>query len=210
MASTKNEIWGEFEALMDADPALPEEIFHQFMVKYPLLIPVWRPYDNIVLSKFQFGNQHVADFAFARWDTTGLRWHFIEIERPYDKQFSRTGDPSSRLRHALRQITDWDIWFKENHSYIRQSCPFSERIPLRGLASPHFTIILGRRVNVREDQKPSLERLGYKYGEIMSFDRLQEYMANPWLSERDNPICCKSFSNGKFRDLSSMTFAEYP
>jgi hypothetical protein len=74
------EVWSDFENLMER-PGAAEEDFHRYMVQYPCLIPVWFPIDNVVYSKFKLGSQHVADFAFARDDTTGFRWNFIEIEK---------------------------------------------------------------------------------------------------------------------------------
>ncbi|OSJ30005.1 hypothetical protein BSZ19_26000 [Bradyrhizobium japonicum] len=81
-----DDIWDGFVSLMDRSDS-SEEDFHQYMVKYPALIPIWLPQDNVVYSKFRLGSQHVADFAFCRDDSPGFLWHFIKIERPKDPLF---------------------------------------------------------------------------------------------------------------------------
>jgi hypothetical protein len=104
----KEQICSEFTELMDADPPHPEEVFHQFMVKYPALIPVWRPLEGVVYSKFKLGTEHVTDFAFVRDDTPGLRWTFIEIEKPSDRLlrknrlFSRNNLKTAPASHVSR------------------------------------------------------------------------------------------------------------
>src|SRR5262245_355668 len=94
-----------------------EEDVHQFLVRYPAFLPLLFPYENTVFSKLPLGNQHVVDFAFARENTPGVTWHLIEIEKPQDRLFTKSGNPSAALSHGLRQILDWKTWFLENRDY---------------------------------------------------------------------------------------------
>ncbi|HEU0099110.1 MAG TPA: Shedu anti-phage system protein SduA domain-containing protein [Allosphingosinicella sp.] len=138
---TASKIWGDFQTLIDGE--FKEEVLHRYLVKYPALLPLWRPWQNKVYSKFPLGNQHVTDFAFVRDDSPGLRWHFIEIERPNDRLFTKAGDPTARLSHALRQLHDWHNWFINNRDYVATYFPNSERIKKIGLTDPHLTLIMG-------------------------------------------------------------------
>src|SRR5215813_6128717 len=53
---TIGEVWDGFVELMERKGA-SEEDFHQYMVRYPALIPVLRPQDNLIYSKFKLGSQ---------------------------------------------------------------------------------------------------------------------------------------------------------
>ena len=43
---------------------------------------------------------------------------FIEIERADIPLFTKSGDPSAQLTHAIRQVQDWKNWVKKNRSYF--------------------------------------------------------------------------------------------
>jgi hypothetical protein len=118
---TINEIWDEFVQLMERAEA-SEEDFHQYMVRYPSLIPVWLPQDNVVYSKFRLGSQHVADFAFCRDDSPGFRWHFIEIERPRDRLFNKSGDPTARLAQINYALKCSSNLIRSPPNYVSADC----------------------------------------------------------------------------------------
>jgi antiviral defense system Shedu protein SduA len=70
-----------------------------------------------VLPKQRLGSQYETDFLIAQKPSDGLIWYAVELERPQAKLFNKNGDPSRDLNHALRQITEWRIWFRRNRSY---------------------------------------------------------------------------------------------
>jgi hypothetical protein len=41
----------------------------------------------------------------------------VEIESPKAKMFTKAGDPSATLNHAIRQVQDWRVWLKRNQDY---------------------------------------------------------------------------------------------
>lgn len=199
---TLKEVWCGFEALMD-DASAKEEDFHRYMVRYPSLIPVWRPFDNVVYSKLKLGSQHVTDFAYCRDDSPGFKWHFIEIEKPKDRLFTKDGNPSHRLSQALRQCLEWNAWFKENRDYVARYFPHAERVERFGLAEPRITLIMGRREWINLLNKPILRELSSVI-EIRSFDSLQGNLRTAYIDEEDKPLRCCSYSPQGLVELSRM------
>jgi hypothetical protein len=74
-----------------------------------------------VISKTRLGAEHVTDFLIAEIGSTGFVWYAVELERPQTKLFTKKGDPSAALNHALRQISDWRNWLSYNRDYAMRS-----------------------------------------------------------------------------------------
>jgi hypothetical protein len=199
---TLDEVWDGFVQLME-NREKDEEYFHRYMVKYPSLIPIWRPTDNIVYSKFRLGAQHTTDFAFCRFDTPGFLWNFIEIEKPKDRLFIKNGNPSARLTHAVGQCLNWVSWFEENRDHVAKYFPHADQVSRFGLAEPHLTLIMGRREQVNVYNRPMMRRFGGKV-EIRTFDSLRENLKTAWMDDRSRPLRCCSFDNSGLVELSSM------
>jgi len=199
----KEQIWSEFIELMDASPRQSEEVFHQFMVKYPALIPVWRPLDGVVYSKFKLGTEHITDFAFVRDDTPGLRWTFIEIEKPSDRLLRKDHSPTAALTHALGQLHQWAEWFKNNLDYVKNNWPHGTRARKLGLADPHFILVMGRREIDWWNQRTLLQRFGGGV-EIRTFDGLERNLSSPAVEDNAILRCLSYSSSGWDRELSSM------
>jgi hypothetical protein len=141
-------------------PNVAEEDVHQLIAKYPVLLPLWRPYQNTVFSKMPLGNQHVVDFAFGRRNTPGVTWHFIELCKPSDRLFTRSGDPTKELSHGLRQLLDWNSWFTENLAFLRRNFPYQELMNEIGLwARLELTLVIGRRQSVLDRNRPLMREI---------------------------------------------------
>jgi hypothetical protein len=192
----------EFEEFV-SDPATSEEDVHQFLVRYPVFLPLWMPLDNIVFSKLPLGNEHVPDFAHARHDTPGLTWHFIELEAPSQRLFRKSGDPTAGLVHAIRQAEDWRTWFIENRDYASRHLPFTDLARQRGLYMLEVAIVIGRRAEVADSDRRLLQRLSERV-RIMTYDRLIDHLWHPGMSA-EQPLRCCSFRHGTVVELSSMT-----
>lgn len=199
----EEQIWSEFIELMDATPANSEEVFHQFMVRYPALIPVWRPLDGIVYSKFKLGTEHVTDFAFVRDDTPGLRWTFVEIEKPNDRLLRKDRSPSAALTHAVGQLHQWAEWFRNNLDYVKNNWPHGTRARKLGMAEPHLVLIMGRREADLWGQRTLLQRFGGGV-EIRTFDGLKPNLRSPALDDGDTLRCLSYSATGWDKQLSSM------
>jgi hypothetical protein len=87
--------------------AVPQFLIHQFAVGRG----AW------VVPKKRLGSEHETDFLIADEASGGLMWHAVELERPQAMLFTRKGDPSAALNHAIRQIMDWREWLSQNRDY---------------------------------------------------------------------------------------------
>lgn len=184
-----------------SDPLISEETLHKFFIKYPLLLPLYHPYDNIVFSKFPLGGRYVVDFAFAREDSLGVHWNFIEIEKPSYRQANKKGDPTKELAHGLRQACDWRQWFDQNRQFVANNFPFQKESTRIGIADSTSVLIIGRRefaIN-RSFLDPRL----YVGINIMSFDRPSYSFNSPAVNLFEPLKVCK-FVNGKAKVISEL------
>src|SRR5206468_2737614 len=97
---------------------------------------------------------HATDFVIGTWRETTSRWEWVlvELERPRHRLFTKAGDPSSELTHALRQIADWRSWVQNNLHFARTLLP--DIVPLCDVA-----VIIGRRAEVKAEDQDRLEML---------------------------------------------------
>jgi hypothetical protein len=110
----------ELEEALQSDR---EEKIHNFLAKHPqILQQIFGP--GLVESKFHLADAYVTDFLSIDGTPSNspkVPVYFIEIERPNLPLFTKSGDPSSYLTHALRQVQNWKQWISENRNYIAVS-----------------------------------------------------------------------------------------
>lgn len=70
-----------------------------------------------VISKPRLGAEHVTDFLIGERHSAGFDWQAVELENPNAPMFTKRGDPSKQLTHAIRQILDWRAWLQRNQNY---------------------------------------------------------------------------------------------
>lgn len=70
-----------------------------------------------VIPQKRLGSEHVTDFLIAEKLSPGFYWQAVEIESPKAPLFTKSGDPSRQLTHAIRQIHDWRAWITSNQAY---------------------------------------------------------------------------------------------
>jgi len=70
-----------------------------------------------VIPQTRLGAEHVPDFIIGDRHSFGFEWQVVEIESPSAMVFTKSGDPSKILNHAIRQITDWRSWLRRNQEY---------------------------------------------------------------------------------------------
>lgn len=73
-----------------------------------------------VIPQKRLGAEFVPDFIVGERHSFGFEWEVIEIESPLAQLFTKAGNPSSTLNHAIRQIMDWRAWLKRNQNYASQ------------------------------------------------------------------------------------------
>jgi hypothetical protein len=107
----------EFENALDE--ARDESDMQRFLEAHPrMLTQLLAPGRGAwVIPKKRLGSEHETDFLIAQEGSGGLMWHAVELERPQAIVFTRKGDSSVQLNHAIRQIADWREWLSHNRDY---------------------------------------------------------------------------------------------
>ena len=112
------------------------------------------------------GSEYVTDFIIQKADSSYI---VVEIEKASNKLYTINGDQTKELRHAIRQIEDWQRWIHENISYARKK--------LKGITNPKGLILIGNSRTLNDDD---LKRLSYSNSntrrsyEIITYDDLIE------------------------------------
>ncbi len=129
-----------------------------------------------VIPHQRLGSELITDFVIGERNSGGTFWHAVELESPKARMFSRNGDPSAKLNHAIRQITDWRAWLDRNQNYAAR--PRSESgLGLTDIHSQvHGIIIIGRRDSIEPGTNDRRRQLCADSNiQIMSYDRLIEW-----------------------------------
>jgi hypothetical protein len=94
--------------------AKKEEELQVFLKNHPdLLLNALIGYRGCVcIPKEKLGISHVTDFLVAWRDSMGFWWLGVELENPNAQMFTKIGDQSKALTHAINQIQKWRIWLK--------------------------------------------------------------------------------------------------
>lgn len=125
----------QYIGLLDSGPS--EEQVRRFLATHMYfwngLVRVHTP----VYTKVKLGAKFEVDFLWCDPSSSGAEWHLVEIERPTAKLFTRAGEPSHRLTHAMTQVRDWQDWI------VRHSQDADELMP--GVYQPMGHIFMGRR-----------------------------------------------------------------
>lgn len=129
------------------DSATGEQDLQKFLELNPSLLvqPLGGGHGRWVLPQKRLGSEYVTDFVIGEKSSIGFEWTAVELESPLASLFTKKGDPSARLTHGLRQITDWRTWLARNRDYASRP---RDRNGL-GLVdidpSPPAWLIIGRR-----------------------------------------------------------------
>jgi hypothetical protein len=188
-----------------------EREIHRFLKKEPWL--VWATFmsagghSNYVIPEFSLAGKHRSDFVVMQSFSGGWNVAFIELEPVHLKPFDKDGNPSDRLRGAIKQIDDWknfeysekaslcshladaaskyDILYPE-HNLARE--PWCVKMPLRDprtYLSLKYFIVMGRRSDFDEEliHKKSKYARNHNF-EILTYDRFIEVAEN--LEQQNN------------------------
>jgi hypothetical protein len=90
-----------------------------------------------VYTKVYLASEYELDFAWCDPSSSGAVWHLAEIEGPATKLFTRAGEPSQRLSHAMTQVRDWQNWIVRHSEYADSLMP--------GVYQPMGHVFMGRR-----------------------------------------------------------------
>ncbi len=107
-----------------------------------------------VIPRKRLGAEHVTDFMIGERDSAGWGWQAVELESPHARMFTKNGDPTAQLTHAIRQIEDWRDWLTRNASYAARDLGLTDVRPdLPGL------VLIGRRANEDPATKNRLRQM---------------------------------------------------
>ena len=128
-----------------------------------------------VIPQVRLGSQHVTDFIIGDADSMGQHWTAVELEGPRQPIFTKSGDPSRYLWHAIRQIIDWRVWLEQNRDYATRE-PTAGGLGLTDITpSLPGLIVIGRRSGLVDARKPFRRALAKQLNiEIHTYDWLVE------------------------------------
>ena len=140
----------DFEQFLSA--AKREGDLQRFLTASPYVLAVQMGggHGRWVIPSQRLGCEYVTDFLGAERSSVGFEWYAVELESPKAKMFTKAGDPSCRLTHAIRQIDDWRAWLRVNQNYAAR--PRNEAgLGLTDIdASLDGLILIGRAAEIDE------------------------------------------------------------
>lgn len=159
----------EYESLLDEKCS--EYIVHEFLSKHTYFFNgILRLYGfSPIYSKIRLGSEYEVDFAFFDTGSFGPEWNLVEIESPSKKMFTKSGDPTAALTHAIQQIRNWHTWIHENLDYARKLMPLIEY--------PLGYVFIGRRSHLTETTKRKLRRLAQDHRMFMRIHTLDWFLS---------------------------------
>ena len=146
-----------------------ERPLHLFLRDNPILLAP----DHIkCLYQPKFGEKYIPDFILVQASDYGDKCTLIEIERADHKLFTKNGDQTAELNHAMTQIDEWRSWLGLNARYGQ------DNLNLKNLHSEcQAMVIIGRKSQLNQTTKKKFERLTLKshhQTEILTYDDLLE------------------------------------
>ncbi|MGO8929104.1 MAG: Shedu anti-phage system protein SduA domain-containing protein [Limisphaerales bacterium] len=181
------------QSLLDSAPT--ERPVLAWLKKNPIVLTRAIQFGRYVAAEFPFGSDFRADFVVLGPYSGGFDVHFVELEPPKERLFTKAGNPARRLAGAVAQIDSWRSFIEHDRSaVIRDLAKFFRLRELvykrRTLPRDHcgwplyhpqlelhwtFKIIIGRRADLVDEhiQKKASYRL-HHHIEIMTYDRLLE------------------------------------
>jgi len=107
----------ELETILES--ADREEQLQQVLTRIPVLLVqnMKGGHGRWVIPKKKLGSEYVTDFVIGERHSFGFDWVAVELESPKSRMFTKEGNPTKQLTHAIKQIQDWRAWLKRNQDY---------------------------------------------------------------------------------------------
>jgi antiviral defense system Shedu protein SduA len=118
MIEKSNTISREMGLLQVLESTNGEAEILRWLKKNPTIIQHSVPFGHYVVAEFPLGTEYRSDFVVMAPFSGGWDIHFVELEPPDEKLFTRMGNPASRLATAVTQLTSWKIFFIKNHDMV--------------------------------------------------------------------------------------------
>jgi hypothetical protein len=159
-----------------------ERPLQAFLQCYPtVIVQIMRGgYSRWVIPQKRLGDRYVTDFILGEYNSLGFHWYPTELESPSAVPFTKAGDPSASLTHAIRQIQDWRLWLTQNLDYARRD-RVEGGLELRKIRpDPPAFIFIGRRSMLTADAQARREQMSRELRiDIHTYDHLLD-IATTW------------------------------
>lgn len=113
-----------------------EEDLQQFLEAYPQFLTglSGSGYDPPLafLVKPSVGTAYNADFAVLSYGQAGCKICLIEIKRSAEDLYTKSGEPAKKLREAIKQIEERNIWLKKGsniQTFVTDTLGYVESLP---------------------------------------------------------------------------------
>lgn len=191
----------EFGALLDGGAS--EGKLQTFLESHAYFLLLAPPvYDHfIALSQPHLGAEFRADFALYG-SCNGPWWTLVELEPPSEQMFTKAGDPSARLTHAMRQVRDWRAWITDNREYFATNYPDDMSF---GRCHINTGIIIGRRKDLDRPAAKHLLQINQenRYDWIMTYDGILERVRRMYRLRDGVTIHRHSIPFSEYRKIAS-------
>jgi hypothetical protein len=136
---------------------------------------------SALFAKVALGGRYQADFAFCSLNSMGAWWTLVELERSDVPIFTKAGNPSKYLTHAIRQVMDWQAWLVDYSEYAKSEL---QKLFKDDTRESHYAdyfrrpgntiIVIGRRANLSPETNRRRIQLCTEnpHLEIITYDRL--------------------------------------
>jgi len=119
-------------------------------------------------SKVKLGHDYEVDFAWLYYDSFGPEWRLIEIENPNTSLFTKSGNASFALNHAIQQARDWAAWVHDHPGYAKTLMPT--------ISYPFCYIFMGRRKDLTPRDIEKLKRYRYDHRKELEIHTLDWFV----------------------------------
>lgn len=160
--SSADSLLRQYRALLST--SAQERELQTFLSAHPEFL---YPDHEIAISQPGLAGERKPDFAFSVRSSLGIKWIFVEIERPNKRIFTGGADFqfSSEFTQAENQILQWDALITREYAF------FSTRFP--GLFKQEYHLVFGRDAELDQARR---DRLATKFscGLIRTFSTFDD------------------------------------
>lgn len=158
-----NGIIAEFERILERPDVHEKRDVHPFLKKHSFLL---HPNPDSILSEVPIGvgTQFRMDFLIR--DASG-RYLVVEIENPQRQLFTKAGNLTASVSHAVQQVEDWQEWIEDNLPSVQKLYP--------DMSSPSGMVVIGRTLGLPERDRRRLGRHNVNLGgrvRVVTYDDL--------------------------------------
>jgi hypothetical protein len=153
--------------------ASTERELQKFLSAHPTLLALQLAggHGRWVIPQKRLGNQYVTDFMIAEKSTVGFEWYAVELKSPKVKMFTKAGNPTHQLTHAIAQIQRCRNWLHQNQNYASRT---ENGLGLTDIsAALPGLILIGRRADNDDSTNGLRRQMAYEHRiKIHSYDHL--------------------------------------